>query len=160
MVPFEKLTDMLRRGAAAALPDLLPDWQTGAVKQGLVARLLALRAAHPQLFAEGSYEPVAVTGQHAGRVFAFRRSHGDTELIVLVPVQAKGLLGTSTMPSIPAEAWQETAISLPTNHHCFVSVLTGGNVTVSDAGEITIASVLRAFPVAVMLYSPSQSEAR
>ena len=39
----------------------------------MIARTLALRRGAPALFADGSYEPIAVRGEHADRVIAFAR---------------------------------------------------------------------------------------
>jgi maltooligosyltrehalose synthase len=51
----------------------------------LIVRVLALRAAMPDLFAEGSYEPVAVEGRSADRVVAFLRRHGSDCILTVIP---------------------------------------------------------------------------
>jgi (1->4)-alpha-D-glucan 1-alpha-D-glucosylmutase len=56
----------------------------GNAKQALVAELLALRRAHPALFADGDYRPLPVTGDRAPHVLAFERRHADTRLICVV----------------------------------------------------------------------------
>jgi (1->4)-alpha-D-glucan 1-alpha-D-glucosylmutase len=57
----------------------------GGEKLLLIRRALALRAAHPSLFSEGSYEPVRVEGRWARHVVAFERRHGGSRLLVAVP---------------------------------------------------------------------------
>ena len=62
---------------AAALEDggdpaaLLRSWPDGRIKQQVIARLLADRAAAPQLYAEGGYEPLAAQGERSRNVDRF-----------------------------------------------------------------------------------------
>ncbi len=67
------------------LPRLAAEWRNGRIKQALIADLLALRRRVPQLFAEGSYEPVAIEGRAAESMIAFVRRHGDHRLLVAAP---------------------------------------------------------------------------
>ena len=81
--------DYASRAAAledgADLPALLRSWPDGRIKQQVIARLLADRAAAPQLYAEGGYEPLAAQGERSRNVIAFRRSRVGEDLIVAVP---------------------------------------------------------------------------
>lgn len=78
-VDFHVREEML--GAAGDPADHLKDWRDGQAKLVLLARLLALRAAEPALFA-GDYRPVE-TGDE--RLFAFVRAAADKVLFVAVP---------------------------------------------------------------------------
>ena len=64
---------------AAPLADLAAHWRDGRIKQAVIARTLALRRERPALFADGSYEPIAVRGEHADRVIAFARRLGNRD---------------------------------------------------------------------------------
>jgi (1->4)-alpha-D-glucan 1-alpha-D-glucosylmutase len=57
-------------------------WHDGAIKLHMLRRLLALRAAHPQLFAEGDYLPVELEGVPADSAIAFERVHGEKRVVV------------------------------------------------------------------------------
>ena len=57
-------------------------------KQALLAELLTLRREHPDLFAQGDYRPLEVTGAHAAHVLAFTRTHGDQRLFVAVALRS------------------------------------------------------------------------
>ncbi|ONG54998.1 malto-oligosyltrehalose synthase [Pseudoroseomonas deserti] len=85
---------------------LLASWQDGAIKQQLIARLLAARAAHPALFRDGSHEPLAAPPG----TLAFLRRHGGKTLLVAVPIRALPG-GDSALPS--AAAWGEASLPLP-----------------------------------------------
>jgi (1->4)-alpha-D-glucan 1-alpha-D-glucosylmutase len=59
---------------------------TAADKMTLTTRLLALRKARPELFANGSYEPLRIANPLARRVCAFLRCEGDAVLLVAVAI--------------------------------------------------------------------------
>src|ERR1700710_1652185 len=68
-----------------AFADLIENWRRGQIKQNLTRKLLHLRAAIPELFLNGSYQPLE-TGDAAGkRVCCYMRSHGKS--IVAVAIQ-------------------------------------------------------------------------
>lgn len=76
-----------RIDALSASPpaDLAGD-EEGRTKQRAIAALLGLRRDIPELFADGSYEPLPVAG--AADVLAFMRRRGGSVLVVAVPVRA------------------------------------------------------------------------
>ena len=64
----------LRRAFSSKRADagaLLASWRDGRIKQHVVARTLALRRRHPELFETGHYEPLEAEGALADRVVAF-----------------------------------------------------------------------------------------
>ncbi|MBS0539576.1 MAG: malto-oligosyltrehalose synthase, partial [Proteobacteria bacterium] len=71
-----------RRSLGTTTLDMaLPSWRDGRLKQIVVERLLALRRAKPQLFSDGSYEPI----EAPAHLVAFRRRHGADAVHVVVP---------------------------------------------------------------------------
>ena len=91
----------------------IDDWRTGDMKQALIARTLAYRQRFPALFARGRYIPLAVEGPAAGHVVAFARQHEQARAVVAVTRLPAALLGPSTTPQIPPQAWQGTQVILP-----------------------------------------------
>jgi (1->4)-alpha-D-glucan 1-alpha-D-glucosylmutase len=78
-----------RAAALAALetPDwsaLAQDWRDGRLKFAWTRHLLRLRNALPELFANGDYAPLAVSGVHREHVIGFARRHGRDAVIVAV----------------------------------------------------------------------------
>jgi malto-oligosyltrehalose synthase len=104
-VAFGTRASALADGADLAM--LLKDWRDGRVKQALIARLLCFRRRHAALFAEGSYEPMAVSGKKAEHLMAFCRRNRGEALVVVVPRLTAGL-GAAVGP-----IWQGTRIALP-----------------------------------------------
>lgn len=64
---------------------LLAEWHDGRIKQAVIARLLQFRQQRPRLFAEGSYEPLVITGAKAAHLIAFTRRVDSEALLVVVP---------------------------------------------------------------------------
>ena len=62
---------------------LMDDWPGAGFKLAAIYRLLALRRLRPALFAEGSYEPLTVSGEDADRAIAFLRRHEGALLCVV-----------------------------------------------------------------------------
>jgi len=93
-VDYGRAARLLARDGPADAP--------GAGKLRTVARLLALRAADPQLFAHGSLEPVTVEGVRAGHLLAFRRRLEGRGFVAAVPIRiAAALQGEAA----PARGW-------------------------------------------------------
>ena len=146
-VDFDARRAALSDGAG---PDtLLPHWHDGRVKQAVIHRILSLRTRHPALFAQGDYLPLEVEGEHAEKVFAFARRHGDLVAVGVVTRLAYGLIGET--PLVPADAWGDTALVLPpslstTELH---DVLTGENRPLSGR-SVPVATLLDCLPVALL----------
>jgi (1->4)-alpha-D-glucan 1-alpha-D-glucosylmutase len=65
-------------------PSLVANWPDGRVKLALIHRLLQLRAEFPNVFVNGRYEPVEVTGAHSNHIIAFARIGRRNTVIVAV----------------------------------------------------------------------------
>ena len=65
-------------------PDLAAHWRDGRIKFALTRRLLRLRRDFTELFERGTYEPLPVTGSHAGHVIAFARRWKRQEIVVAI----------------------------------------------------------------------------
>lgn len=91
-------------GADDRYADCLQHWQDGMVKLRLTSRVLAARARAPQLFTEGSYLPLSVSGSDALGYLAFARQWGDAKAVVVVPLRpAAAWLDQSTLESQATE---------------------------------------------------------
>ncbi len=61
-----------------------PNWEDGTVKLAWTRHLLDLRHRHAEVFAFGSYRPLAVEGRHADHVIAFTRRYKEQACSVVV----------------------------------------------------------------------------
>jgi (1->4)-alpha-D-glucan 1-alpha-D-glucosylmutase len=127
------------------LGKLFGDLKSGAVKQQVLARLLADRSAAPSLYADGSYAPLSVEGDKAEHILAFTRSEGGETLAVIVPrlvasfVDEKGVLS--------ADAWRGTKLELPPGQ--WRDILNEVSVEIAS-GATPLAPLLKNLPFAVL----------
>jgi maltooligosyltrehalose synthase len=136
---------------AAPLPDsidtLSASWRDGRIKQLLVARALAARKKHPELFTEGDYLPLAVTGEHAGRVIAFARRLASAIAITIEPRTASRLLRRGI--TFESADWVNTAATLPP-HAGLVDVFSGVQIDPLEL-HVSIAKLFRKLPFALLV---------
>lgn len=135
----------------APAPALLDDWRSGAIKQAVIARTLAMRAEHPVLFARGRYQPLHVTGPHADRVLAFAREWQGQWAVVVAPRLSAPLLQNNALPLINPREWADTRLELPfdgTEHK-----LNGlfAHPVVTNNKAIRVSDALGSFPVNLMI---------
>lgn len=135
---------------------LLTHWHDGRIKQALIAQVLGLRSAQPELFRHGSYTPLEVLGQHADRVVAFSREHQGKQLVVVVPRWSHALLENGVQPLIPAQVWGDTRMKLPfaASTQNWKGLFQTGAVTPNK--ELLISTALGEFPVNVFINSDDQ----
>jgi (1->4)-alpha-D-glucan 1-alpha-D-glucosylmutase len=82
-VDFQERAKLLGvRGAGWA--ELVSDWRAGRIKFEAMHRLLQLRRDQKELFQEGNYQPVEVSGPHRQNVIAFSRERGKQQIVVAV----------------------------------------------------------------------------
>lgn len=125
------------------------DWRQGAVKQWLIACVLALRAQAPLLFAHGDYRALPLHGPCADRFLAFTRQEGRQGLAVIVPI--RGLPASEDgrlRPSVDALA--DCSVQLPPVQPGaqWRDALTGE--ALPHTGHVPLASLLMQGPVALL----------
>ncbi|WP_369303078.1 malto-oligosyltrehalose synthase [Pseudomonas sp. N2-5-1-1] len=138
------------------IPELLSNWRDGRVKQALIAQVLALRKANPEIFHSGRYTPLEVTGTHAEHVVAFCREHQGKRLLVVVPRWPHRLLENGERPHINAQVWGDTRVKLPfaATTQNWKGLFHTGAVTPNK--ELLISAALGDFPVNVFINPDDQ----
>jgi (1->4)-alpha-D-glucan 1-alpha-D-glucosylmutase len=137
-----------RAEALAQAPDLaslLQSWPDGRLKQQILARLLADRAAAPEFYAKADYQPVTAQGGKARHVLAFRRSFGSEALVVAVPRLLTRLVDGEN-PPLGQAFWEDTAV--PAGPGRWRDVVTGTELAGDErlrAGEL-----FSTLPIAVL----------
>jgi (1->4)-alpha-D-glucan 1-alpha-D-glucosylmutase len=115
-------------------------WQEGTTKLHVLRRLLALRATHTELFAEGDYLPIELEGVATDSAIAFERVHGEKRVLVAAILRASeaGMIAEAAAHSIVLRTGTDT-----------IEVLTGERWP-ADAPS-TQAPLFQCLPVAVFL---------
>jgi (1->4)-alpha-D-glucan 1-alpha-D-glucosylmutase len=138
-----------------AVAELLASWPDGRVKLFVTALGLRWRRAHPSVFADGDYIPLATSGPRADHVVAFARRAGSGVLVAVVPRLTMSLAAPGGWP-IGEAAWGDTAIGLPhtiATHPLHTLLVGGRRVTVSPDGTVAsllVRDVLDLLPVALL----------
>jgi malto-oligosyltrehalose synthase len=136
---------------AGPLPEdietLIAGWRDGRIKQLLSARTLAVRKRHPELFTEGDYLPLAVTGEHAGRVIAFARRLDSAIAITILPRTASRLLRRGI--TFESADWVNTATAFP-SHAGLVGVFSGVQIDPLEL-HVSIAKLFHELPFALLV---------
>ena len=133
--------------APGAIPALLERWKDGRVKLALISRTLALRQAHPDLFAEGGYEALEVGGARENHLCAFARRCGGKSVVVAVPRLVAAL---DARPG-----WDDTVVRLPpAAAPRWRNVLSGAVVDAADSDGVAAlgaAHMFAQFPFALLV---------
>jgi (1->4)-alpha-D-glucan 1-alpha-D-glucosylmutase len=123
---------------------LLRGWRTGEIKLRLTDELLSLRREQLALFQQGDYEPLPAQGRFADRLVVFRRSLGQSSVLVVVP----RLTATIGCPPLGL-AWEDTALALPVLSGGWRDVLTGRTFETNEA--LPLADLFSDLPLAVLM---------
>lgn len=149
--------DFIARFASLESTDIdasLANWRDGHTKQAVIAQTLAHRREHPRVFAEGSYEPIEVTGARADHLVAFARRLDSDIAITVVPRLAHALLGDGDRITFDPSAWKDTALMLNgASPVVWRNIFSGGTVRAAKQ-QIEAKSILNRCPVALLIAPP------
>ena len=113
--------DQLRRRHGVDPPglqqELLRLWPDPRIKLLVVWRTLQARAERADVFQQGTYLPLTVSGVHASHAVALARRYGDRWVVAAVPLHVQTLLRKTerleATGGLAAIDWQDTMIELP-----------------------------------------------
>jgi (1->4)-alpha-D-glucan 1-alpha-D-glucosylmutase len=148
-VDYALRRDML--GTRKAPIQLVEDWQSGQIKQAVIARGLMLRKQLPGLFAAGSYQPLAIEGPEADHLIAFARKDGADAIVTVATIRPAGLLKAHPLPVVPQAMWEGTNVVLPSDWtgRAFTNVL-DDTTTTAASDRLPADQVLASLPVAIL----------
>lgn len=158
-VDYAKRRQMLAALDGTEPKELLTQWRDeGRIKLFITRALLRHRREFPQLYSEGSYEPLPVEGQFAEHVIAFQRKYKDQTLVVVVP-RFTSKLGL-TPPIGPM--WGDTRLLFPDCPSELKHLITGETIVVHpqdlDHG-VGLKELLTDFPFGVLIKDGAQQRA-
>lgn len=126
------------------------------IKLALTHHALRARRRYETLFRDGSYQPLAVSGQHAEHLVAFARQRQGGLAVILAPRLYAQLLGDHRRLPLGAEVWGDTRIDLSPVPEAarFDNPLTGATLAVEEEEGrryIRAREALSDFPVALLI---------
>jgi len=135
--------------------ELLENMDDGRIKMYGTWMTLCFRRQYRELFQDGAYTPLTVSGSKAGNLCAFARELDEQIAIVIVPVLCATLLGDQEENPVGERVWGDTRIEIPRDaqqiryHNLFTNeVITAA----ADAGRrfLVVSAVLKSFPAALI----------
>ncbi len=156
-IDFEKLSVMLKhiedRGMDPAfVSEMQSGKDEGLVKMFLTRLLLHMRREDPQLFLEGAYIPLQVSGPLSNHLIAFARVCDVRWLVAAVPRLTAGI-AADRAGDIWGNSWEGTNVLLPSDSPAsFTNSITGRHLAAThrvDMPVLRAADLLDCFPVGV-----------
>jgi len=137
----EALDGLRERGAPSSdlAKELVSSYRDGRIKMHVMRTGLRMRREAPALFLEGAYRPIATDSPH---LFAFARSLGDAEVVVVAPRLTWQLVGAPRFAL--GSDWRDIAVDLGVDSS-WENAFTGERLQGKSFG---VGDVLRTFPVA------------
>lgn len=134
------------------IDDAIEHRHEGLLKVLVIWQILQFRKSHPDLYARGSYVPLAPNGARQENVCAFVRSIPGISVVVAVP-RFLSQLGPGPWPG-DATAWGDTRLPLPQDlaRGRLRNVLTGESVDIDTKPEegLLVSSIFGTLPFAVL----------
>jgi (1->4)-alpha-D-glucan 1-alpha-D-glucosylmutase len=129
---------------------LLSTLADGRAKLHIIQRGLALRRAHPTLFAGGQYVAIYADSGREENIVAFALRRNGSAVIAVAPRLFAGLMQEGDLAPIGEKIWGDASIVLPDGLQGEPeNVLTGEKH--SARGRLPLAKLLGRFPVALLV---------
>jgi (1->4)-alpha-D-glucan 1-alpha-D-glucosylmutase len=132
------------------LRPLVSDMTDGRIKLYTMWQTLTLRQRWPEVFRDGEYIPLTVTGEKAAYVFAYARRCGGRRLIAVVPRLPAHLTGNSYAPPVGRNVWDDTVLEIPVEltGQAWFNLLSGERHAAQE--QLAVGALLEYFPVALL----------
>ena len=149
----DRLLRELDAAGAAAIPELLANWQDGRIKLFVTAASLRVRRELPDVFTGGEYVPLTTDMTVSGDIVAFARTAGTDAVIVVAPRLCAAL--DCQGPPLGADCWKTSRLMLPPSLRelTFRNVFTNTEIkpTVgADDAWIFVGQLFAQLPVALL----------
>ena len=127
---------------------LLSSWEDGRIKMHVMRRALGLRAELPDVFEQGRYVPLEVSGRFRKNIVAFARRRGRRWVVSVVPRLVTDVMERGRPPV--GERWSGTTVRLPpAAPRSYVDGVSGREVQATGS-RLRLSEVLEDLPVALL----------
>ncbi len=121
--------------------NLWKEKRSGKFKLYILNKLLQLRNAYPNVFLNGEYIPLEITGKYKEFAFSFARSAGNTMIVVTIPLLSFNFKSKEKFD------WANTTLRLPASKDGWKHVLLHSK---TDSKEILLNDLFDTLPVSVL----------
>ncbi len=121
----------------------------GRIKMLLTYKTLAARKEHPNVFLDGEYSPLRVTGKLRNHVVAFAREYENATAVTIAPRWFTSIVDEQSFP-LGKSVWGDTAVYLPPPRtRVWGNALTGERI--EKGGRMPVAEILTSYPTALLI---------
>ena len=152
---LQQIRDLASQSSLSSLAEKLAAHpEDGCIKMYVLWQSLQLRNRLTELFRDGSYVPLNVTGARSKHVVAFMRQLGNSSVVVAVPRLCSQLTLGELCPPVGEKIWGDSKIQLPHGDPGYYrDAFTGIEQHCSD-GTLTVANVFGKLPHALLTSEP------
>lgn len=150
-VDYQKRSEFLQeikakidRDILQLIQELITTKENGKIKLFLTHQLLKARQTYSEIFQQGDYQAIEVTGKYRNHLIAFTRNYEEQTLLAIAP----RFLTTIIKPGQPLDAkvWSDTSLNLAhKNWHNLID-----NQTIVGK-NLAVGKILQNFPVALLI---------
>ncbi|MBW4631138.1 MAG: malto-oligosyltrehalose synthase [Iphinoe sp. HA4291-MV1] len=137
-------TDILK-----LIDELLANKEDARIKLFLIVQALKARTEYLQVFQQGNYLPLEVSGKFKENIIAFARNDGNKTIVTIAPRFFTSLIQPGKYP-LGQPIWHDTSLKLPTEApSIWKDAITEQSVQAN--GTLLISEALKYFPVALLV---------
>ena len=149
LAALEQIKVKVLHDPIALIDDLFATRTNGNIKLFLTYQLLQARKNFVDLFQQGDYQPLEVSGALQNHVVAFARRFEGEAAIAIAPRFLTNLIQSGERP-LGTAVWQDTQINLPSGFSpTWTNVITAQPL--QSQGTIAVGEALQHFPVALLI---------
>lgn len=146
---LEGILKKIRADAAGLAEELLRTCGDGRIKLFLIHKVLKARSRNADLFANGRYMPLEVTGKYRNHVVAFARNLSGGWAVTIAPRFLTSLVKEGEYP-LGEKIWSDTRVSPPSGFpREWTNVVTERHAR--SEGGINVSEVLDHFPCGLLI---------
>jgi len=146
---LSKIIDSSNSNFKSSLSYYYKNITDGKIKLFLIYKALKVRKAFMELFNEGDYLPLDVSGDYNKNIIAFAREFNGNYCISIVPRFLTKLIKENEFP-FGTKIWKDTFLTLPFNEGNLIDAFTEEHVN-PDENKIPIGRILKNFPVSLLV---------
>lgn len=146
---LKDIKDKAQTDSLNLIDELFSTKEDGRIKLFLTYKVIQARKENSEVFQQGDYQPLEVSGKFKDHIVAFARRFGDTTAIAVAPRFLTTLVESGEYP-LGEQVWADTQLKLPQgSQSTWRNAITEQTISGSDA--IAIGQILQHFPVALLV---------
>lgn len=131
------------------IDELLATKEDARIKLFLIAQALKARTEYLEVFQQGSYLPLEVSGKFKDHIIAFARSDSNRMIVTITPCFFTSLIQPGEYP-LGKQVWDDTCVHLPLEASLPWKDAITDQMVEAD-GNLLIGEALKYFPVALLI---------